>query len=124
MAAFDQIGKALARAGENVARSLGVGVVFSHRGAAGISLKARLLLEEIASVTEGGVLTERRVLVLAVPTQAGFAVATNDTEPVTPGDTITYLGRTYHVLDPILKRANGHVYVLRCAERKRLASGV
>ncbi len=64
-------------------------------------------------------------MTLQVPTgQTGFAAPVDDTEPVTPGDTFTYLSRTYHVVPPIQKDRFGKTYTLRCVERKRLSSGV
>lgn len=124
MSARDRIGDGRARASLAVARNLGVTIQFTHRDADPVSLKARVLGDRIESVSRGPIFQELRVLTLQISTaQAGFPVATDEAEPVTPGDLVEYLDREYAVLDPVEKNAQSTVYTLRCTERKRLHQG-
>jgi hypothetical protein len=102
-----------------------VALQFSHRGAAAVTLSARISSQSVSEVASGSVVTEQRVVVLRVIAgQTGFAVATGEAEPVTPGDIVTFLSREYEVLAPIGKSSCGVVYDLNCTEFKRLAQGV
>jgi hypothetical protein len=123
----DRIGQAIAHGELCRARTLGSTVSFAHRGAAPVTLRAELSrhLPALGLRREGHQETEERTLIARVATgQEGFAFPTGGVEPVTPGDTIVHRGRTYYVRAPIRTEAYGHVYVLRCVERRRLASGV
>ncbi|MCK6470418.1 MAG: hypothetical protein L6R28_01620 [Planctomycetes bacterium] len=125
MNAFDSIGTALARARAALLKSLGVTVTFSHRGAAGVALRAGIVSESTEGAASPGHFAEERVLELLVPAgQAGFAAPTGDAEPVVPGDSVQYRARTYHVAAPIAKDRYGRLYRLRCVERKRLGGGL
>jgi len=125
MSLYDQIGTAKAAAAKAVADALGETISFSHRGAAAVTLSAQVGPEKIDSVEEGGILTQTRIRTFRVPVQTNFSVTTDDTEPVAPGDTLTWDSKVYSVMsDGIVKERGDRIYVLTCIQRKRLASGV
>ena len=121
------IGRALARLA--LAKAFKTTAVFTHRGAASVTLA----IETVANWNElvddeRGVLTEsRRLKIRVAANQTGFQASASDTEPVIPGDTFViskYSNRTYQVLAPIQLDASGRVYILILEENKRLGSGV
>lgn len=126
MGALEQIDAARATAKLSVAKAIGTQIQFSHRGGLAVTLYANPLGQSILKERSGGmmgVVTEVRAASFEIPVQTGFARTTGDTEPITPGDVITWMGRHYDVLDPIEKSKAGFIYTVKCAERKRLASG-
>ena len=120
------IGRALARLG--VAKAFRTTIQFSHRGAAPVTLAARIVRDanELRNDSRG-IITEQRVLTLLVTAnQTGFQPPAADPEAVLPGDTVVvskYANRTYQVVTPIELDAGGRVYTLRLVEKKRLSSG-
>jgi hypothetical protein len=121
-----RIGQALARGKLAQARALGTTVLFCHRGGSAVTLYAEIPSTPSGADVdrEGHVSTEERALRVRLPTgQPGFAAPIGGSEPVTPGDTLVYLGRTYYVREPIRTEAFGYVYALHAAERRRLAAG-
>jgi hypothetical protein len=98
-------------------------VGFVHRGAASVNLTARLVEQSVRSVLKGGTVSAERTLVIKVALQTGFAVPTDESEPVTPGDLITYLGRTWVVQEPVTPDPANEVYTLVCVESKALGGG-
>jgi len=120
------IGRALARLG--VAKAFRTTIQFSHRGAAPVTLAARIVRDgNELHYDARGLPNEQRVLTLIVTAnQTGFALAAGDPEPVVPGDTIVtskYASRTYQVMAPIELDAGGRVYTLHLVERKRMQAG-
>ena len=120
------IGRALARLG--VAKAFRTTVQFSHRGAAPVTLAARIVRDANAIGKDArGIATEQRTLTLLLTAnQPGFQPPTADPEAVLPGDTLVvskYANRTYQVVAPIDLDAGGRVYTLRLVEKKRLSSG-
>jgi hypothetical protein len=120
------IGRALARLG--VAKAFRTTIQFSHRGAAPVTLAARIVQDgNELHYDARGLPCEQRVLTLVVSAnQTGFAAAAGDPEPVVPGDTVVtskYANRTYQVVAPIELDTGGRVYTLQLVERKRLQSG-
>ena len=109
MGTYETLGSALAGVRRALAKRLGVNVGFSHRGAAAVTLRARVLEDGLVLSEQGGALVEERFVTLQVPTgQTGFAAPVDDTEPVTPGDSFTYLSRAYHVVPPVRKDRSQH----------------
>lgn len=123
MGVRDDIGVAKASWKVALASVLGVEVQLSHRGAANVTLKAKITREGNELVQDGHVLEERRVLRLEVPVQTGFAYTSAEGEPVTPGDKVTFNAREHAVLDPIEKDSTGRVYYLRVSQNKTLNLG-
>ena len=123
MTAFANIGAAEANAEMATARAIGTTVALYHRGGTAVTLTCHVLGNRTEQIMEGGVVREARVLEIEIPIQTHFAVTADDTEPIVFGDKIIYGGRNHFVLDPIGKSPSGHVYTVKCAESKRLASG-
>ena len=115
------LGPPLANVVKQIADALGESGTFSHRGAAAVTLKFNLLDERIATVEQNGILSELRVMGTEIPAQTGFVAATGEAEPVTPGDILTYLGREWAALDPIIRDPVANVYTVRFSERKPIA---
>ncbi len=120
MSAFARIGAAEARACLAEARALGITGTFSHRGAAGVALKVLIIANKNVSSEQNGITTEQRALILKIPTQTGFAKPTTDVEPITPGDSFTYMSRVHYAVNPIEKNVYGTVYKVMFVEDKRL----
>lgn len=121
--AFTQIGSARGAAKKAVAAALGVTASFQHRAVAAVDVLIKIVKRYSDMVEQNGRITERRLLVVEVPVQAGFARTESEGEPVTLGDTFTWLGRSWSVLDPIELDPAGYVYTLRLVEHKRVAQG-
>jgi hypothetical protein len=120
------IGRALARLG--VAKAFRATIQFSHRGAAPVTLAARIVRDgNELHYDARGLPCEQRVLTLIVTAnQTGLQPSANDAEPIVPGDTVVtskYASRTYQVSAPIELDAGGRVYTLHLVERKRLEAG-
>jgi hypothetical protein len=124
MSAFNAIGESIGRSKLGIAKALGVQMNFSHRGAAAQTLWVRILKTYTTVDESGGSQTEVRVIVVEIPVQDGFARATSEAEPLSPGDTLSWIGRTWFCTDRIDKQPAGYFYTAHFAERKRLASGV
>lgn len=125
MSVFSVVGRAQALAHLAVAKATGIQITLSHRNATAVTLWALVVGENVGKIGQGGMIIEERVLDLSIPAvQTGFAVTTDETEPLTPGDVVTYLGRKYSVCDPIDKKSAGYIYLPHCLEKKPLAVGV
>ena len=124
MALYEDIKKIEAEAELIEAQVMELVVEFCHRGGTAVCLAALYVKEGNGVVTEGGKQRESRLLFCRVPAnQCGFEVSFNDTEPVIPGDTLKYNGKTFYVQKEGITRI-GDVYEITAAEKKRLASGV
>ena len=125
MSVFKSIGRAHAAAQLATAKAIGVQVEFLHRAEPCVLLFCTLGDEEIAVVEENGIQTETRTRTFTIPSQDGFSFENNIQEPVLPGDRIAHDNRSYYALEGgILKAGNDSIYVIRCINRKRLASGI
>jgi hypothetical protein len=79
-------------------QALGVIIQFSHRGAALVSLYARVNEEDSEVDESGGHVDEGRGTIFEVSTlQAGFTTPVGEIDPVTAGDTIVYNGASLSV---------------------------
>lgn len=124
MGVREDIRSAAAQVALDILKTFGVQVTFSHRGAAAVTIWVDAGDQNFAAESESrGIVDEIREIVFTVPLQTGFAAATAEAEPVSPGDKITYLSRDWFV-QTIERDAVGAVYTLRCTQRKRLSSGV
>ena len=103
-------------------------VELAHRGSGGQSAFVRIhafnIGESVELFEDGGNEIERRVLKLEIGTgQVGFVTAQGDTEPVSLGDPIKYLGRTYGVTEVVSKDADGRWYEVRAVSKKTITAG-
>lgn len=124
MSAYAQLATAGATKSLALAKAVGLTVTLAHRGATAVSLYAEKEGEDIQIISDGPMKIEQRVLRLKIPVQSGLVAPTAEAEPITPGDVIAYLGRSYSVLDPVGKVDGGYVYQVRAVEQKRLSQGV
>lgn len=123
MAAFDLISRACSQAKYAAARSVGVPVAFSHRGAAAVTVYCQPGPAGIETDTSTGVLTEHRMQEFMVPVQKNFARSTTETEPITAGDQLEWQGKGYSVKQATMDSYKS-AYTLTTVEHKRLGAGV
>jgi hypothetical protein len=124
MATYDIISRVVSEARYGAARAVGVPVSFSHRGAAAHTIYCQPGPAGIEPNMRNGVVTEVRTQEFIVPCQRHFRRSTTDTEPVTPGDTLTWQGKVYSVSQNVRMDPFKAVYHLETSEFKRLAEGV
>ena len=99
---------------------------FTHRSLSPQNIVCRVKSYKNEVVEENNALIEQRILTLKVIAgQVGFAIPTNDSEPVVPGDSWLYINRVHEVMsNGIDIDSSSQVYTLRCVERKRASHGV
>lgn len=120
-----RIGAGEARGVLAEARALGETGVLSHRGAAGVTLYMILGKSSIKPIQAGSIVEEARVTILIIPTgQTGFDSTSDDTEPLTPGDTVVKNSRTYYIMGDIQSDPPRKVFTASVTEDKRLANGL
>jgi hypothetical protein len=116
------VGVASARAVYESARVTGVQVTFRHRLEDAVTLWACTVSSEGVQDGGGSSTSMVRARRIQLPVQAGFAVSTDNTEPVALGDKATIDSRPYRVID-FVKLSNGYVYELSLEQDKSLSIG-
>jgi len=126
MAIYNDIGKAEAMAELAVARAIGVSVLWSHEGAADVSLYASVLSDanRIEDKFDHRRQVEAGELTLVIPVQTGLSVQSGVNKPIVQGDVITYNGRRYVVSGDIDVQSNGYVFIVRLREDRSHTVGV